>query len=100
MESKTFAAAPYAPSRYRDRKSTRLNSSHGYISYAVFCLKNKKKFTSNIHTLPCTNCAPDSRLPLSCVPATSALASYHVGHPPTQSSSLAPHGDISFSRAL
>src|SRR2546429_4507764 len=25
-----------------DRKSTRLNSSHGYISYAVFCLKNKK----------------------------------------------------------
>src|SRR2546429_6608087 len=33
--------------RYRDsegdRKSTRLNSSHGYISYAVFCLKKKKK---------------------------------------------------------
>src|SRR5687768_17881289 len=28
-----------------DRKSTRLNSSHGYISYAVFCLKKKKKFT-------------------------------------------------------
>src|SRR2546422_7765225 len=32
-----------------DRKSTRLNSSHGYISYAVFCLKKKKnKTTSNI----------------------------------------------------
>src|SRR2546422_5211942 len=29
-----------------DRKSTRLNSSHGYISYAVFCLK-KKKSTQN-----------------------------------------------------
>src|ERR1041385_7313088 len=28
---------------YTDRKSTRLNSSHGYISYAVFCLKKKKK---------------------------------------------------------
>src|SRR2546429_797199 len=27
---------------FRDRKSTRLNSSHGYISYAVFCLKKKK----------------------------------------------------------
>src|SRR2546429_3562152 len=27
----------------KDRKSTRLNSSHGYISYAVFCLKKKKK---------------------------------------------------------
>src|SRR2546422_8175264 len=26
-----------------DRKSTHLNSSHGYISYAVFCLKKKKK---------------------------------------------------------
>src|SRR2546429_6579456 len=28
--------------RFPDRKSTRLNSSHGYISYAVFCLKKKK----------------------------------------------------------
>src|SRR2546422_3167821 len=28
-----------------DRKSTRLNSSHGYISYAVFCLKKKKTAT-------------------------------------------------------
>src|SRR2546429_6077493 len=28
-----------------DRKSTRLNSSHGYISYAVFCLKKKKAWT-------------------------------------------------------
>src|SRR2546422_7053921 len=31
----------------QDRKSTRLNSSHGYISYAVFCLKKKKKNTKN-----------------------------------------------------
>src|SRR5687768_18024961 len=31
------------PSPPEDRKSTRLNSSHGYISYAVFCLKKKKK---------------------------------------------------------
>src|SRR3989449_6003127 len=30
-----------------DRKSTRLNSSHGYISYAVFCLKKKKKRSMN-----------------------------------------------------
>src|SRR2546422_6325200 len=38
---------PASPSPKRcarqDRKSTRLNSSHGYISYAVFCLKKKKK---------------------------------------------------------
>src|SRR2546422_3730498 len=32
-----------AARREVDRKSTRLNSSHGYISYAVFCLKKKKK---------------------------------------------------------
>src|SRR5687768_17928979 len=31
----------------QDRKSTRLNSSHGYISYAVFCLKKKKNDTSS-----------------------------------------------------
>src|SRR2546422_2169332 len=30
-----------------DRKSTRLNSSHGYISYAVFCLKKKKNRNNN-----------------------------------------------------
>src|SRR2546430_3484881 len=31
-----------------DRKSTRLNSSHSQISYAVFCLKKKKKYTQRI----------------------------------------------------
>src|SRR2546422_8034654 len=35
-------ALSYEPNP-KDRKSTRLNSSHGYISYAVFCLKKKKK---------------------------------------------------------
>src|SRR2546429_3419718 len=40
---------------FGDRKSTRLNSSHGYISYAVFCLKKKKNHparanSSNPHT--------------------------------------------------
>src|SRR3712207_8153497 len=37
-----FAGAP------RDRKSTRLNSSHANISYAVFCLKKKKNETSPV----------------------------------------------------
>src|SRR5687768_17844877 len=36
----------------KDRKSTRLNSSHGYISYAVFCLK-KKQIRKN-YTVPTT----------------------------------------------
>src|SRR5688572_14573542 len=35
-----------------DRKSTRLNSSHSQISYAVFCLKKKKKHQSNPHEKP------------------------------------------------
>src|SRR2546430_11801878 len=41
---------PYAyGSRFlQDRKSTRLNSSHSQISYAVFCLKKKKMYTANI----------------------------------------------------
>src|SRR2546422_5257586 len=46
-----FKVNPYNPKNlpdergevWGDRKSTRLNSSHGYISYAVFCLKKKKK---------------------------------------------------------
>src|SRR5688572_30885135 len=33
----------------RDRKSTRLNSSHSQISYAVFCLKKKKKHKTKTH---------------------------------------------------
>src|SRR2546429_7140207 len=37
-----FAAAMRPVGRTTDRKSTRLNSSHGYISYAVFCLKTQK----------------------------------------------------------
>src|SRR2546422_1758718 len=41
------AGTAFRESHPRDRKSTRLNSSHGYISYAVFCLKKKKKHGSN-----------------------------------------------------
>src|SRR2546422_1150893 len=40
------SSCPWQP----DRKSTRLNSSHGYISYAVFCLKKKKKRRERIRT--------------------------------------------------
>src|SRR5947209_12139109 len=53
FRSRVGRAAPVAPRRRdrdeprwqdnRDRKSTRLNSSHANISYAVFCLKKKKK---------------------------------------------------------
>src|SRR2546422_3437498 len=43
-----------------DRKSTRLNSSHGYISYAVFCLKKKNSTTVPTHAADhCHNATGD-----------------------------------------
>src|SRR2546426_4967670 len=53
-ETLTAPAAPRiseSPARrtWRDRKSTRLNSSHLVISYAVFCLKKKKNTNTDIH---------------------------------------------------
>src|SRR2546422_4396500 len=44
-----FQREPVLRRKGQDRKSTRLNSSHGYISYAVFCLK-KKKYTNTTFT--------------------------------------------------
>src|SRR5207247_10004136 len=44
-QARTESPAPTSPRRYLDRKSTRLNSSHEWISYAVFCLKKKNKDT-------------------------------------------------------
>src|ERR1041385_9451379 len=41
-----------------DRKSTRLNSSHGYISYAVFCLKKKKTQITDKHLVGSRRHAP------------------------------------------
>src|SRR2546422_168723 len=41
--AKGYVPGPRRITDILDRKSTRLNSSHGYISYAVFCLKKKKK---------------------------------------------------------
>src|SRR2546422_3803134 len=46
MQAKGVVVASENWQETKDRKSTRLNSSHGYISYAVFCLK-KKKTTKN-----------------------------------------------------
>src|SRR2546429_6860614 len=43
-----------------DRKSTRLNSSHGYISYAVFCLKKKRTVTVELN---CLLRPPDDHIP-------------------------------------
>src|SRR6266550_5387678 len=48
----------------RDRKSTRLNSSHGYISSAVFCLKKKNKIRGRLHVLDLENRQHGLRVPV------------------------------------
>src|SRR2546430_7803973 len=53
----TQAAREPAGAQWKDRKSTRLNSSHSQISYAVFCLKKKKKHK---HSTPKTLSIEDS----------------------------------------
>src|SRR2546429_5862378 len=59
--------------RPADRKSTRLNSSHGYISYAVFCLK-KKKIRSDPSDSLSTIVGRTNRLPHHCRHACSVHA--------------------------
>src|SRR2546429_6855684 len=51
VDSGLFAGPTFAR-QIVDRKSTRLNSSHGYISYAVFCLKKKNQTHTNYSSLP------------------------------------------------
>src|SRR3712207_6975447 len=52
LEADLFVAIGTSGSVYpADRKSTRLNSSHANISYAVFCLKKKKKHINKAHNI-------------------------------------------------
>src|SRR2546430_6489815 len=63
------AALHEAAGDERDRKSTRLNSSHSQISYAVFCLKKKKRIrilpSSTIRIAPPESGAATDRVPFS-----------------------------------
>src|SRR5699024_11735991 len=52
----------FRPVEYRDRKSTRLNSSHVSISYAVFCLKKKTKNNHKSTATTKTQCSSSMRL--------------------------------------
>src|SRR5256886_13200616 len=54
---------PRVPVDLRDRKSTRLNSSHSQISYAVFCLKKKKNLDA--HRFANSELPPDAQLLLA-----------------------------------
>src|SRR2546430_5303380 len=64
-------------SSIRDRKSTRLNSSHSQISYAVFCLKKKKHNTSPYHPARrvCDPRPQFTRHPLRCTKSPVLLSS-------------------------
>src|SRR5205085_8898434 len=59
----------------QDRKSIRLNSSHSQISYAVFCLKKKKKQNT---TAPATTCSgpPQAALPIRPAPTVPTIPAY------------------------
>src|SRR2546429_5931889 len=70
-----FSSTPRSggrPVRCTDRKSTRLNSSHGYISYAVFCLKKKNTIRN---TAPCPG---DLKKSIAVRDAYSGYACLHV----------------------
>src|SRR2546422_7947429 len=54
IDQASFLFPSGEPGRTRDRKSTRLNSSHGYISYAVFCLKIKNQMTAMKPNMTCS----------------------------------------------
>src|SRR5256884_265663 len=64
----------------RDRKSTRLNSSHGYISYAVFCLKKKKNYyarPNNYHKVFPNNCSTNTIFTKSTISSYKLQRDYH-----------------------
>src|SRR5256886_11967292 len=84
---------------HRDRKSTRLNSSHSQISYAVFCLK-KKKITFTSSTPRIAPSMPTTYLPTSrqtpshtgITAQTNTMPPFIVGNlPPLTDFSLADH---------
>src|SRR2546429_1812685 len=66
----------------RDRKSTRLNSSHGYISYAVFCLKKKKNQRHTDLDGPHSHRAPRIYTVNACDPLAVVVSSHRKHHRP------------------
>src|SRR5256884_7062732 len=67
-----------------DRKSTRLNSSHGYISYAVFCLK-KKKIHHDHFSQPfnASSIKPDYHELIACPIRSNSIPELRAAHPVT-----------------
>src|SRR2546430_9064937 len=64
----------------QDRKSTRLNSSHSQISYAVFCLKKKTKTRYSVLNATTSHLHTPSLVP----PIFKAISLPHMRYPPTK----------------
>src|SRR2546421_2377828 len=65
----------YCRMKAEDRKSTRLNSSHDQISYAVFCLKKKKAIPSAVKS----SNNPNKCANVMTIPETSRVMKFHTG---------------------
>src|SRR2546429_2572280 len=70
---------PPIPAPERDRKSTRLNSSHGYISYAVFCLKRKNPEHTHMKVHGVSSTERDERVLLGPNPPYESDTEWDVG---------------------
>src|SRR3989475_5123644 len=79
-----------------DRKSTRLNSSHSQISYAVFCLKKKKKNDDESHRIAETNQPHIQTHTAKSMPQTLFSIRHHTTH--SRSIAFVAHLDIMISR--
>src|SRR3712207_7424660 len=84
----------HSPSSLLDRKSTRLNSSHANISYAVFCLKKKKKSFLPLHSLFSTHHLSPPHSPSTLFP------SRYSAFPPSPLYPVHPHTACLSSLAL
>src|SRR5687768_3549361 len=56
LEKDRLMETLWADAFVEERKSTRLNSSHGYRTYAVFCLKKKTSMSTNLRSTICASC--------------------------------------------
>src|SRR5256884_3442727 len=83
-----------SPAERADRKSTRLNSSHGYISYAVFCLKKKKTNVNNTNFQQHHSCTPQT------VVTRNAFVGPHLTHEPFYAIAIATQYRLSHHQAV
>src|SRR5256886_5877388 len=79
----------------RDRKSTRLNSSHSQISYAVFCLKKKKDSDCNVgHDDTAHGGGPSGRVPTLTAGSASSPSTYATFVEPPGTPAMPSMSDI------